>query len=205
MNAKQLAGAFAKISEAMNENREYLVHLDQQNGDGDLGISMSNGFNAIVSSLSASEEKDLGKVLMASSKALNENSPSTLGTVLSIILMGMAKALRGKDEATAAELVAAMNRGVSLVSERAGSKEGEKTILDAICPALRAMDGKAADGWKAATAAGAAAAVAGAENTRSMIATHGRAAYYGEKNLGIIDGGAVVGGLIFTAISKYCE
>ena len=72
MDAETLKGAMKYISNAMTENRDYLIELDQQNGDGDLGISMSNGFNAVADFLVKGEEKDLGKLFMKSSAIFNE-------------------------------------------------------------------------------------------------------------------------------------
>jgi dihydroxyacetone kinase len=88
--------------------------------------------------------------------------------------------------------------------EKAGSKPGEKTILDALCPALSALQANSAteDSRKAFEAA-AQAAAQGSESTRQMLSKHGRAAYYGEKSIGVLDGGSVVGRLIFEAIYSY--
>ena len=104
MNAQSLAGALLSISRIMTENRDYLVELDQQNGDGDLGVSMAAGFKAVSDYLAAASadgssdgEKDLGKLFMKSSGVFNEAAPSSLGTIFSIGLMGMAKVLKGKE------------------------------------------------------------------------------------------------------------
>ena len=200
MNAKSLDGAIASISRIVTENRDYHIELDQQNGDGDLGIYMAIGFKAVSDYLSAAEEKDLGKLLMESSAILNETAPSSSGTILSIGIMGMVKVLKGKEEASLEEITTAMEAGIANIMEKAKSKPGEKTILDALCPAIDALkiydtqDG--IDVWAKA----AEAAAKGSENTRNMKSVHGRAAYYGEKSIGILDGGSVVGKFIFEGI-----
>ena len=83
MNVQGLGKAIKKISRKIETNKDYLVKLDQQNGDGDLGISMSDGFKAVDILLELSEEEDLGKILMKSGSAFNEAAPSSLGTILS--------------------------------------------------------------------------------------------------------------------------
>ena len=201
MNARTFAKAAAAISRLMTENRDYLVKLDQQNGDGDLGISMAAGFSAISEYLAFAEEKDLGKLCMKSSGLCNEAAPSSLGTIISIALMGMAKALKGKMEAALGETAAALEAGIAAVMEKAKSKPGEKTILDAVCPAVEALKAAPAEDSAAAWAKAAEAAAAGSENTKTMKSVHGRAAYYGEKSIGILDGGSVVGKLIFEGIA----
>jgi dihydroxyacetone kinase len=116
--------------------------------------------------------------------------------------MGMAKALKGKEEAGLEEVSAALEAGLANIMEKAKSKPGEKTILDSLCPAVQAL--KNSGGDKAAAWAGAAqAAAVGSESTRAMKSVHGRAAYYGEKSIGILDGGSVVGKFIFEGIAAF--
>lgn len=198
MNVNSLKAYFNTVAEIIYESEPLLTKLDQQNGDGDLGVSMKNGFNAVCTAVNASKETDLGRLLQLSSSTFNENSPSSLGTILSFGMMGMAKALKGKTEATEEELAAAMDKGIELIMSRAGSKPGEKTVLDALYPGVEALK---AGGDNARTNA-AKAAAEGSENTRNMKACHGRAAYYAEKSIGVLDGGSVVGKLIFEALAK---
>lgn len=204
MKASDIKGAVACISGVMDENKDYLVSLDQQNGDGDLGISMSCGFKAVTEYLSSASEEDLGKLLMKCSSAFNESAPSSLGTILSFGMIGMAKALKGKTEASLAELAGAMDAGVRLIMEKAGSKPGEKTVLDALCPAVGTLAENSGKGCKEAFSLAAKAAAVGSESTKEMRSVHGRAAYYGDKSIGLLDGGSVVGKLIFEGIESYC-
>lgn len=203
MDATSLKTAIGAVSNVITANRNYLIKLDQQNGDGDLGISMSDGFKAIVAHLQAVEETDLGTLFFQMSKVFNEKAPSSLGTILSFGLRGMARQLKGKESATLAETVEAFKAGVMVIMEKAGSKPGEKTVLDALCPALEALEANSASGDAVAYAAAARAAAEGSESTKSMRSKHGRAAYYGEKSLGILDGGSVVGKLIFEALANH--
>ena len=87
------------------------------------------------------------------------------------------------------------------IKEKTGAKEGERTVLDALCPAVTVLNEKIAEP-KSALIAAAQAAAEGAEATKQMIPVHGRAAYYGEKSLGHYDGGAVAGKLIFEALAQ---
>lgn len=199
MNASILRQAFAAISRIMDENRIYLIELDQQNGDGDLGISMSVGYRAAVEALDNANETDLGKLLVKAGFALNEAAPSTLGTITTIAIMGMAKELMGKEEVSFATFSKVLMVGVNNIMTKTGSKPGEKTIIDALFPAVEAMQ-KNTDNPKTALQAAYKAAAEGSESTRNMLPVHGRAAYYGEKVLGILDGGSVVGKLIFEAL-----
>ena len=203
MDLASLKRACRAISAKMDASRDYLIELDSQNGDGDLGISMSAGFAAMAEAVENSQTADLGRVFMDTSRKFNAAAPSSLGTIFSIGMMGMARALKGKTEAGTLELAQAMEAGLASIMEKAGSKPGEKTVLDALHPAIQVLltDPEAPDVWQKA----AAAAHAGSEATREMRSVHGRAAYYGDKSIGILDGGSVAGSLIFAAIAEAAE
>lgn len=205
MDINNIRGALHLISSDMQENREYLIKLDQQNGDGDLGISMSEGYRAAYAVAKESSEKDLGKVFLRMGMAFNEAAPSSLGTITSFGFIGMAKKLRGKEDASLSDFIEALEAGLQLIMEKAKSKPGEKTILDSLAPAIQTLNQYQDQGCKIAFNHAALAASQGAENTRKMRSVHGRAAYYGDKSIGIIDGGAVVGKILFNSLLKYCE
>lgn len=189
------------VASLMEANRQMLIELDQRNGDGDLGISMADGYAAASRFVKSSEEDDLGKLFFGMSKAFNEAAPSSLGTITSLFLMGAAKVLKGSTGADLALLASALREGMNRVMEKAGSKPGEKTILDALDPAISALEDNKQESAAAAFSAAAEAAKLGAQSTAEMLAVHGRAAYYGQRTLGLVDGGAVAGALVFEAIA----
>ena len=198
MNAANVHAAMRRISAKMEAQKALLIELDQQNGDGDLGLSMAGGFAAVAAL--PQQEADLGRLFMQMGRCFNEAAPSSLGTILSFGMMGMAQALKGHREINVAQLAAAMRNGLDKIMEKAGSRPGEKTILDALCPAVAAMQGE--DNAHEAFCAAARAAAEGSESTRGMRAVHGRAAYYGDKSVGLLDGGSVVGRLLFEALAE---
>ena len=197
----EIKKGISSIAKEMAENRDYLVELDQRNGDGDLGISMSEGFNALVEVLNMTEETDLGKVFRDLSKTFNESAPSSLGTILSFGLMGIAKELKGKTEVSRQEFSVALEKGLDNILDKTGSKVGEKTIIDSLSPGIESLLSSGSEEDKTAFQNAYEASKAGAEKTKEMMAVHGRAAYYGEKSLGLVDGGAVVGTLIFKGMA----
>lgn len=201
MNKDDIRNGISHICEVMDANKQYLVELDQQNGDGDLGISMCAGFHAVYDYLTQADETDLGKLMMKCASNFNEAAPSSLGTILSFCFMGMAKALKGKTEMSFPEFANAFMDGVNRIMEKAKSKPGEKTVLDSLYPGAEALINNSADPALAVKLA-AKAAYDGSEATRNMIAVHGRAAYYGEKSIGVLDGGSVAGRLIFEGIAR---
>lgn len=204
MDQRSITGIIEAISGEMLANRDYLVELDQVNGDGDLGISMDDGYRAVAEYLKTAEEKDLGRLMMACGKVFNASAPSSLGTITSFGFMGMAKALRGKEVVSFEEAAGAMLIGVENIMKKAESKVGEKTILDSLYPGVLALVKYASDP-KTAVMEAVKAAAEGSEATKQMRAVHGRAAYSAERSIGILDGGSVVGKLIFKGIADYYE
>ncbi len=202
MNAQSIKDAVCMIAEIMSENKDYLIQLDSQNGDGDLGVSMENGFRGARDFLMQSDLTDTGKLLNKTADHFNEAAPSSLGTILSFGFKGMARSLKGKETFSVLELAEAFEAAVSNITAKAGSKPGEKTILDAICPAAKALAEHSDEGISTALEYAAEAAREGSESTKEMRAVWGRAAYYGENSIGILDGGSVVGKLIFEALLK---
>ncbi len=198
MNNNDFKKVLTKIALIIEENKDYLIQLDQQNGDGDLGISMTNGFNSISKLASESEVSNLGALIMPLAINFNETAPSSLGTILSFGLMGMAKQLKGKTDISVLELGDALDAGINNIMLKAKSKRGEKTILDSLIPAIEVIkdqhDNK--DVFELAYNA----AKEGSQKTKEMKSVHGRAAYYSEKSIGTLDGGSVVGELIFKGI-----
>lgn len=206
MNYQSLKNALGAISELMTENKDYLIELDQKNGDGDLGVSMASGYSAVKDYIETTEERDLGQLLRKISSVFNETAPSSLGTITSLGMMGMAKSLKGKTEASFGEFGTALQVGLENIMAKAKSKPGEKTILDSLHPAIEVII-KNADTTdiKSALKEAFDAAEEGSENTRNMKSVHGRAAYYTDNSIGVLDGGSVVGKLIIKGIYQSYE
>ncbi len=201
MDIQNIKAAVLAVSEKMTEQKDYLILLDQQNGDGDLGLSMCGGFGALCEFLETVDETDLGRVFLMGAKTFNEAAPSSLGTILSFGMMGMAKYLKGKTTFTQEDMTEALQAGVDNIMAKAGSRVGEKTILDALAPAVEELRRRGGEDLAVACEAAAAAAGRGSESTKEMKSVHGRAAYYAEKSIGVLDGGSVVGKLIFEGIA----
>lgn len=201
MTTKDLCRAIDAISARIDENRDALVSLDQQNGDGDLGISMSGGFRAVSDFLHDSQETDLGKCLNRCGDHFNEAAPSSLGTILAFFFKGMARSLKGTETCDAARLAEAMRAGLENVMAKAGSKPGEKTILDSLTPGVEALSAHAGEGARAAFAKAAKAAREGSEGTRAMKGRMGPRRLLRGKEPGVLERGVRRRGADFEAIN----
>lgn len=167
MEIQTVKRTVSAVYEEVVEQRDYLIRLDQQNGDGDLGLSMCGGFRVLCEVFDAMEKTDFGRVFLMASKTSNEAVPSSFGAILSSGIIGMTEKLKGKTEVPQEGMAEAMQAGVDSVMEKVGSKVGEKTTLDTLVPAieeLRRCGGEmvAGDVWVVA----AVTAEQGSESTR---------------------------------------
>lgn len=207
MNTEYLKKLLLELKNIMADNKNMLIELDSVVGDGDLGLTMSDGFRAAYENVAGCGEKDAGKLLYQAGKAMSTAVPSTMGTLMASGLMEAGKRLKGKEELTNAnltELFAAYEDGVQ---KRGKAKVGEKTFLDGLHPANEVMrvSADAGDTCHEMAEKAALAAEKGFEDTVGMLAVHGRAATRGEASRSLKDPGACVAMLIMQAFLKSTE
>lgn len=194
------------ITETMHENKDYLIELDQVMGDGDLGLTMTKGFDA-ASGVMEDTGDDIGTSLFQASMAMNNAASSTMGTLLSSGIMRAGKIAKGEIEVNNRLFVEMAEAVVQGIKDRGKAKIGDKTILDALVPAVEAIKKEINSGNSLLDAfvRAAEAARKGVEATKDMVSQHGRAHYYGEKSRGKQDPGATVAQLSVEAVRDYLE
>ena len=207
INSNQIKTLFAHWEAIMLENKDYLIKIDGIVGDGDLGLTMSDGFKAAHTSIIESEETDIGKLFYNAGKAMSTAVPSTMGTLMASGLMQAGKILRSKSELSVSDITDLFDAYMQGVQMRGKAKVGEKTFLDGIAPAVESLKADSNVGKNILEAAqnAAEAAKKGSEHTKSMIAVHGRAATRGEKSRELLDPGSVVAVLIMQGFLKFCK
>jgi dihydroxyacetone kinase-like protein len=137
--------------------------------------------------------------------AMNNAASSTMGTLVSSGIMQAGKTAKGLTEIDDQTFVKMVEEFVSGIKKRGKAEVGDKTILDAVVPAVESLKSDVGSGTDLAEAMvnALAAAEEGVESTKEMVSQHGRAHYYGEKSRGKVDPGAVAGMLIFKAVKDY--
>lgn len=189
---EELTKIFDAVLASMEAAKEELIELDGAMGDGDLGLTMCSGFQVVTEEIRKLDEADIGKLLLKLGMKMNAAVPSTMGTLVSTCFVKAAPKAKGKTEVTLADLIAMGKGAIAGVMERGKTKAGDKTMLDALAPAVDALEaasvaGKSMkDAWQDAFEA----AKEGVEKTKTMQSVHGRAAYYREKSVGRQDPGA---------------
>ncbi|MBP7690527.1 MAG: dihydroxyacetone kinase subunit L [Anaerolineales bacterium] len=179
--------AFAAVVE---QNKDYLTELDSAIGDADHGANMHRGMQAVVAKLPGVADKDIGTVLKTVGMTLVSTVGGAGGPLYGTLFMQMGATTAGKLELTLADWTAALDAGVAGVVMRGKANPGDKTMVDALTPALQALK-LAGDGQlTAALRQSEQAAERGKLDTIPLIAKKGRASYLGERSAGHQDPGA---------------
>jgi dihydroxyacetone kinase-like protein len=189
------------LQRVYSQDRAWLTELDSAIGDADHGINMDRGFTAVKAELAAHPPSDVRSVFQAVAMVLIRSVGGAAGPLYGTFFLRAAAACAGKIAIEAADAVALFQAGIEGVVERGKAAAGDKTMLDALLPALDAMRKGLADGGSLAAIldAGAAAAQAGMLATVPMQARKGRASYLGARSIGHQDPGATSSYLLLQA------
>lgn len=191
----------------IGENRQYLTDLDSPIGDADHGINMDRGFKKVLSKLSGVEDKDIGTILKTSGMALVTSVGGAGGPLYGTLLMDAGKAVAGKKELSDDDLVALLDAGLKGVIRIGKTNLEDKTMVDALHPALEALREAVADGKDTVEALQLMtdAAHEGMKATIPMLARKGRASYVGERSIGHQDPGATSSYLLLKTLTETVE
>lgn len=181
-----------KISDRIIAEKEYLTDLDAPIGDSDHGINMAKGFTEVKRKLPELAGQDAGTIFKTAGMILVSTVGGSSGPLYGTAFMKMGIVLAGKKEVNFTEFMDAFKLGVEGVMQRGRSTAGEKTMLDAMIPAMDAMNKAYAENQDGTSAflEGVKAAKAGVLYTKTIVATKGRASYVGERSIGHQDPGA---------------
>jgi phosphoenolpyruvate---glycerone phosphotransferase subunit DhaL len=186
------------------ENRAALVKLDTAIGDGDHGTNMDRGMRAAVEKLEATEGDDIGALLKAVGMALVSKVGGAAGPLYGTLFLQMGMASSGRSELDLEGWREALEAGVKGVQARGKAEPEDKTMVDALLPALDALRAAEADGAGLADALqrSAAAAEEGMKATIPLEARRGRASYLGPRSVGHQDPGATSSQLLLRAAAE---
>jgi phosphoenolpyruvate---glycerone phosphotransferase subunit DhaL len=198
---------------AVAENKEYLTDLDSAIGDADHGINMNRGMQAVVGKLDDSAgpagspaqagagEADIGALLKMVGMTLVSTVGGAGGPLYGTLFLQMGTSAAGKPELSADDWLAALAAGVDGVQKRGKAERGDKTMLDALIPAVEALQGAISGGasFSDALAASTTAAETGMTATIPLVAHKGRASYLGERSADHQDPGATSSWLLVRA------
>jgi len=185
------------------EQKQYLTRLDAAIGDGDHGINMDRGFQTVLVKLAPVRDKDAGTLLKTTGMALVGSVGGAGGPLYGTFFLRAGTALDGKSEVSDTELVSALEAGLKGVVERGKANRNDKTMVDALAPAIERARQYVDEGapLEEALAAAADAAEEGMKATIPLKALKGRASYLGDRSIGHQDPGATSSYLMLRALS----
>ncbi len=192
------------LQQVYAENKQRLTELDSAIGDADHGINMERGFTALQSELASKPPSDLRAALQTAATVLIRKVGGAAGPLYGAFFLRAAAACNGLAALDAAGVVNMFRAGILGVQQRGKAEAGDKTMMDALTPALAAMQQALDEGRSLAGIlnAGIVAARSGMTNTIPMQARKGRASYLGPRSVGHQDPGATSAYLLLEAAAK---
>jgi phosphoenolpyruvate---glycerone phosphotransferase subunit DhaL len=205
LNAEDIKSIISLIKNIMDENRDYLIDLDNVMGDGDLGITMTKAFTAANEEAQKSSETNPSQLLIITGMAIAKAAPSTMGTLIATGFMKGGKAMQGMEVISLSGLAIFFQAFTQGIMDRGKAKPGDKTIVDVLHPVAlsllhssqynKSLSEGIADAFQISQQA--------VHDTTQLKAQHGRAAYYQDASIGKQDAGSTVGMLIMKGFYKH--
>jgi phosphoenolpyruvate---glycerone phosphotransferase subunit DhaL len=209
MSDEGLSGAavedwLRRFAAAVAEHKAELVRLDTAVGDGDHGTNMDRGMRKVLEKLDGLEQGDIGAMLKAVGMTLVSSVGGAAGPLYGTLFLQMGTSAAGRDTLDLAGWTAALEAGVAGVRSRGKAEPGDKTMVDALLPALDALRAAGEDGTGLPDALerSADAAREGMEATIPLEARKGRASYLGPRSVGHQDPGATSTHLLLRAAAE---
>lgn len=202
IQGKKVIEILGQINEKIDENKSYLSELDAAIGDGDHGLNMNKGFKAVMEKLKDDDGSDIGGILKKAGMALVSNVGGASGPLYGTAFMKAAVIANGKAEIDINDFAKMLNEALEGIKMRGKGQTEDKTMIDAIEPALNAINEGIEKGLEAKGILKAAkeAAYKGVEHTKEIIAKKGRASYVGERSIGHQDAGATSSAIMLETI-----
>ncbi|MFC5758573.1 dihydroxyacetone kinase subunit DhaL [Rhizobium sp. GCM10022189] len=194
------------LADRIIENRAYLSEIDGKIGDGDHGVNMAKGFGMAAERIKGAD-MSLAEALDTLGTVLMTEIGGSMGPLYGVMFTQFAETIEKSDRIDAATFSAMLHNGLDGIQAIGSAKVGDKTLLDTLVPAIDAFDTAIAGGksFSEALQALVAAAEAGRDSTRDLVAKIGRASRLGERSLGVLDAGATSCALILKSLAGGVE
>jgi len=191
------------FAQSVETHKDYLTKLDSAIGDADHGANMHRGMQAVLAKLPTVAESDIGTILKTVGMTLVSTVGGASGPLYGTFFIQMASGASNKMELTLEDYIAALQAGINGILMRGKAQPKDKTMIDALQPALDALKQAAADSASLAQALqqSADAAAAGRDATIPLMARKGRASYLGERSIGHQDPGATSSHLLLQSLA----
>jgi dihydroxyacetone kinase-like protein len=188
----QLLQALESMCDTIEDEKEYLSELDGAIGDGDHGVNMAKCFREVKKKLAESSAEEIGTLFKEVGMVALNSVGGAMGALYGTFFLKLAQESAGKAEVSLSDLVAMFQTGEQGILELGKANPGDKTLIDTLSPAVRAIEAAAKEGKTLAAALTdlEQAAKQGMESTKDMLAKIGRASRLGARTIGHQDAGA---------------
>jgi phosphoenolpyruvate---glycerone phosphotransferase subunit DhaL len=190
------------IAQTAVDNETYFCELDAVVADGDFGYSLARGFEVVLSDWDSMEYSNVGGLLKKTAIILSKRIGGTSGPIWGTAFLRAGGSLGDNAEPSGADVIAALRAAIEGIKQRGNTDVGDKTLLDALVPAVDELEAALPAGADSAIERAAVKARESAEATLGMLAKRGRASYTGERSREAVDAGAIGIAVMFEAVSK---
>ena len=201
LKLEQMRSWILTTAAAIEKNSTLLSDLDAAIGDGDHGANMSRGFTAVAKKLETAQSADIGALFKTVGMTLISTVGGASGPLYGGFFLELGRQTAGKQEVDSAAVASMLQAGLDDIKKRGKAELGDKTMVDALTPAVEAMR-SAGNGLAEATRTAAATARDAAEKTTPLLARKGRASYLGERSIGHQDPGATSSAILLESLAE---
>jgi dihydroxyacetone kinase-like protein len=191
MTYMEFLKALLYVCDDLAAREQELCDYDSGVGDGDHGVTIRKGFTAVREAIEREKPKDIQALCMSCAMAFSNTSGGAIGPVLSAFFLGMMNAAPGEDQFSTPEIAVFFEAGLKQVKAIGGAEVGDKTLVDALEPAVEVLKTELGKVPKMAMTAAAEAAYKGAQSTIDMVSRKGRSKNLGERSRGHVDAGSM--------------
>ncbi len=204
LQQKDVKKLFIQLTETFNREKDFLNDLDSKIGDGDHGLSMSRGFNAVMETIEKSPDLTISDMLTKGGMQFNEVTGSTIGILIFSAMRAAGLVVKDKEKINLKDLQNMLHASLEAIKKRGKALKGQKTIVDSLIPVLEYLENQ--ENKKAEPKIVREiieVAYQGAESTKELESQIGRARWFKERSIGVIDPGAYTGYLMIKTIGDY--
>ena len=204
VSLERLIAWLSRFTQLVTENRGYLTELDSAIGDADHGSNMARGMTAVMEKIAAAPSTAIDELFKQVGMTLVSSVGGASGPLYGTFFLRFGTTAGAVTELDGTALAAALRAGLGGIVARGKAELGDKTMFDAMSPAIDAFDSEVASGAEVAASAAVAFAAAeqGRDATKPLVARKGRASYLGDRSAGHLDPGATSTALLFQALSE---
>jgi dihydroxyacetone kinase-like protein len=189
-NVKMAVAALQKFNAVIEEKKDFLTDLDAATGDSDHGINMNRGTKRVAEKIQSKEYVDFGELFRDVAMTIMSVVGGAAGPLYGTFFMKASQKLGASAEVSTREIASAMQEGLAGVMSLGKSSAGDKTMVDTLEMAIKALVENAGDGGELAWSLCVTAAKKGMESTKGLLSRRGRSSFLGERSIGHQDPGA---------------